>query len=368
MNTYCTKCGIEADPGDVFCGHCGHKLTTPAGLAVPTIACPACGCANLLRAMFCDECGAVIPADVERGGRKPLVVGAALAGSAGVAALTDSAGGSDAVPLAGAGGRMAAGAVAGVGSAAPGATVAGMGAATNATALFGAGALKVLLVAGGIAATVAVAGAVTTGVILNGGGDDDSAANGQGATATPLVSPTNLADGTSTPSPSPSATPSVKATPSATLTPTEASPTATETPAPPTPTTEATATQAPTSQPTATTTATATSTATSTATRTPTPESVSTVRGVIWAQVSPDAYQACPNCVIRLSGPNGEFTASAGAGGAFSVSNVPAGTYRLYRVCGSATIPAQHPWNAMLGYAALTAPAGSINIDVPACP
>jgi hypothetical protein len=72
--------------------------------------------------------------------------------------------------------------------------------------------------------------------------------------------------------------------------------------------------------------------------------------------------------VIQLSGAGGVLTASSGAGGAFSISNVPAGTYRLYRVCGAATLPAHHPWNAALGYAAVTVPAGVIDVDVPKCP
>ncbi|MBE0611031.1 MAG: zinc ribbon domain-containing protein, partial [Dehalococcoidia bacterium] len=79
MDTFCTKCGTEGTPEDIFCRHCGHKLNTPAAQAFATVACPSCGSANLLGARFCDECGSPIPEDAPGGGRRPAVVGAAFA-------------------------------------------------------------------------------------------------------------------------------------------------------------------------------------------------------------------------------------------------------------------------------------------------
>lgn len=79
-------------------------------------------------------------------------------------------------------------------------------------------------------------------------------------------------------------------------------------------------------------------------------------------------FQFCPNCVVQLSGPGGVFVTGAGAGGSFSIAKVPAGTYRIDRVCGNTTVGAMAPWNQKLGYAAVTVPTGPIDILVPKCP
>ncbi len=192
-----------------------------------------------------------------------------------------------------------------------------------------------------------------------------TAIDGLEDTPTALVSPTAPLDASPTPTPSPTIEPSPTAT-------TEA--TATATPVTPSPTATtargatATPTAVPTTAPTATATATYTSSPTATATHTPTripsptPTAtrgpVSTVQGLVWEQISPDAYQACPNCAIRLSGSGGVFTAG---GSPFSIAKVPAGTYRVERVCGAATIPAQRPTE-------VTVPTSPINVEVSKCP
>jgi hypothetical protein len=89
------------------------------------------------------------------------------------------------------------------------------------------------------------------------------------------------------------------------------------------------------------------------------------VQGRILEQVSPDAYQFCPNCVVQLSGSGGVFIAS---GSEFRVANVPAGTYRLDRICGASSVPALAPVDRTLGYAAVTVPTKSFDVLVPKCP
>jgi len=87
-------------------------------------------------------------------------------------------------------------------------------------------------------------------------------------------------------------------------------------------------------------------------------------------QVAPDGtlFQFCPGCVIRLSGSSGTFQATGGTNGAFGIQGVPAGTYKLERVCGLTTIGAMAPWNAKLGYAAVTIPSNTFDVLVPKCP
>ena len=95
----------------------------------------------------------------------------------------------------------------------------------------------------------------------------------------------------------------------------------------------------------------------------------STVTGGVWEAVSPDAYQRCLRCTIRLTGAGGTYEAMSGTDGGYGIDGVADGTYRLERKCGSTWVGAHAPWDTALGYAALTAPgSGSVDILVGKCP
>ena len=96
----------------------------------------------------------------------------------------------------------------------------------------------------------------------------------------------------------------------------------------------------------------------------------STVAGKVLAALSPDLYDLCPACTFRLRGTADTFTVTSAANGTFSVADVPTGTYRVERLCGSSTWVAGHgPWDAALGYAAVSAPtSGPVDVLLPKCP
>jgi len=94
------------------------------------------------------------------------------------------------------------------------------------------------------------------------------------------------------------------------------------------------------------------------------------VTGKVLAAVSPDAYVPCPACTIRLSDTGRTFTVTSAADASFSVTDVPSGSYRVERLCGTSTWVAGHgPWDASLGYAAVTVPTtGTVDVLLPTCP
>mgnify|MGYP001048177723 FL=1 len=55
----CPNCQTLAEPGTVFCEHCGLRLPSTAVSAEST-ACPACGSLNLPGETFCRQCGVVL--------------------------------------------------------------------------------------------------------------------------------------------------------------------------------------------------------------------------------------------------------------------------------------------------------------------
>lgn len=95
-----------------------------------------------------------------------------------------------------------------------------------------------------------------------------------------------------------------------------------------------------------------------------------TVAGRVYAALSPDLYDLCPACTVRLSDALGTFTVTSAANASFSVTDVPSGTYRVERLCGGSTWVAGHaPWDVSLGYAAVTVPTtGAVDILLPKCP
>jgi hypothetical protein len=94
------------------------------------------------------------------------------------------------------------------------------------------------------------------------------------------------------------------------------------------------------------------------------------VTGGVWEAISPDAYDRCLTCTIRFSSEDGaSFTAISGTDGGYSLSDVPSGTYRVERKCGGTWTAAHGPWDAALGYAAVTVPVtGNVDVLVPKCP
>jgi hypothetical protein len=78
----------------------------------------------------------------------------------------------------------------------------------------------------------------------------------------------------------------------------------------------------------------------------------------------------CPACGFRLSGTGGTFNVMSTVTGAFSVSGMPAGSYRVERLCASvAPVAGLEPMDASLGYAAVTVPAtGAVDVLLPKCP
>jgi hypothetical protein len=95
----------------------------------------------------------------------------------------------------------------------------------------------------------------------------------------------------------------------------------------------------------------------------------STVTGKVLAALSPDAYDLCPTCTFRLRGAVDSFTVTSAANASFSLADVPSGSYRLERLCGSTWLPGHAPWDALLGYAAVAVPTtGEVDVLLPKCP
>ncbi|MBE7519085.1 MAG: hypothetical protein HS107_07535 [Thermoflexaceae bacterium] len=68
-------------------------------------------------------------------------------------------------------------------------------------------------------------------------------------------------------------------------------------------------------------------------TRTLTPEQTFVVAGKAYEAISPDLFQPCANCVIRITGIGGTWTTTTSSSGTFSIGGVREGNYRIERQC-----------------------------------
>jgi hypothetical protein len=84
----------------------------------------------------------------------------------------------------------------------------------------------------------------------------------------------------------------------------------------------------------------------------------SQITGKVMVAMSPDLYTECFACTVRLTGPDGDFTATSSSSDAtFAMSDVPAGSYRVQRQCGGEWVDAHAPYDdTSLGYPNLTVP------------